>query len=629
MKICKFKSLISIIAAISVIFTILSAAFVVNADEALITVDPVEVGDQSITVHCGATGTKDWFVVSKKGGTYSERLGDYDYCIANGTVTHALKAPIVAGEYEVILLLNDGYTEGGRFGFTVGDLANEPILSKETYYSTEKIEVNWAAVPSTVGWAAVYPKGYTDQNNYCDYISNEEAAFPSGDSSRYNDYTWPLNAGEYTAVFYEGSEGSGYTINKTADFTVVVPTVTVDKTSVYAYHSEKVTITVSGGLTPNTWHRVRLYKANADMSTENSGFGSSGVTFTNENLIGDAAGITTDENGAGSVTETLHQKITEPGVYAYAIMEGWSTKAIAFIEVMDAASVSLSRTSVPCGSNITLALKVTAGAEGLEPNTTYQARLYKAYNGYTGFGNGDVNWSAFIAEGASIKTDENGAAFVLQNAHIKSITEPGKYAYCIMDSQFNTYARAFFEVTDASEPIPEDVPSITLDKTSVTVGSTDELTLSVSNALELGLTSKYYYVRLYSAKSDFGIDDSGFNSNGIDFSSSLGDGNGITLDENGSGSAAQSLHTDKITEPGIYVYALMDGWNTVGSVFFEVTKKPGDVNNDGVIDIRDLINLKKMYEEIIDFDISGDVNGDGALDALDLVELRKILLSLN
>lgn len=627
MKICKFKSLISIIAAISVIFTILSAAFVVSADEALITVDPVEVGDQSITVHCGATGTKDWFVVSKKGGTYSERLGNYDYCIANGTVTHALKAPIVAGEYEVILLLNDGYTEGGRFGFTVGDLANEPIFSKETYYSTEKIEVNWAAVPSTVGWAAVYPKGYTDQYNYCDYISNGDAAFPSGISSRYNGYTWPLDAGEYTAVFYEGN---GYTVNQAIDFTVVVPTITVTNSSVYLNHSTTVKIEVSGGLTPNTWHRVRLYKAKEGMTTENSGFGNYGVTFTNEYLIGDAAGITTDENGAGSATETLHQIITEPGVYAYTIMENWDTKAIAFIEVMDAATVSLSRTSVPCGANITLALKVTAGAEGLEPNTTYQARLYKGYNGYTGFGSGDVNYSAGeIAQGASITTDENGAAFVLQNAHIKSITEPGKYAYCIMDSQFNTYARVFFEVTDASEPIPEDVPSITLDKMSVTVGSTDELTLSVSNALELGLTSKYYYVRLYSAKSDFGIDDSGFNSNGIDFSSSLGDGNGITLDENGSGSAAQSLHTDKITEPGIYVYALMDGWNTVGRVFFEVTKKPGDVNNDGVIDIRDLINLKKMYEEIIDFDISGDVNGDGALDALDLVELRKILLSLN
>ena len=101
------------------------------------------------------------------------------------------------------------------------------------------------------------------------------------------------------------------------------------------------------------------------------------------------------------------------------------------------------------------------------------------------------------------------------------------------------------------------------------------------------------------------------------------------MDENGSGSYTQGIHSTNITEPGIYAYVLMDGWNTVGRVFFEVTEKPGDVNNDGVIDIRDLICLKKMYEEIIDFDISGDVNGDNNLDALDLVELRKILLSLN
>lgn len=148
-----------------------------TAVKELITVDPVKVGDTSVTLNFGETGSKDWFVITRKGGTYSQRLGksghDYDYCVAGGSVTHELNDPITAGEYEVILLLNDGYTEGGRFGFTVGAL----ILNRETYYSSEKIEVNWANVPSSVGWAAVYPKDYTDKYKYCDYIS--KATLPS------------------------------------------------------------------------------------------------------------------------------------------------------------------------------------------------------------------------------------------------------------------------------------------------------------------------------------------------------------------------------------------------------------------------------------------------------------------
>lgn len=627
MKTRKLKSLVSIIAAISLIFTMLSSALAVSAEDALITVEPVEVGATSVTVTCGATEAKDWIIVVRKGGKDNERLSSgYTYCVANDTIEDKLKQPITAGEYEVILYSKDSYIEVGRYGFTVGNLAEEPILAKETYWSTESIVVNWASVPETVGWIGVYPKDYTDKTKYCDYIERDKGIkFPSGVASRYNGYTWPLDTGDYTLVMYEGS---GYTVNSTIDFSLVKPTVTTDKSSVLVCHNDKVTITVSGGLKANKYYNVRLYKAKEGYTPDNSGFGNSGVTYTTPNMIGDATGFTTDENGAGTVTETLHQSVTEPGVYAYTIMDAssnYNTEAIAFIEVKDAATVSLSRTEVPLGANITLALKATAGEQGLEPDTTYKIRLYGAYNGCTGFGSSEVNWDAYKNFEASAKTDVNGVLIARLNGHISKITETGNYAYCIMDSKLDTKARAFFTVTDASNPIPEDVPQITIDKTSITLGSDEELTVTVKNAKELGIESKYYYLRLSKAQDGYTVNDSGFTTGGT--TGPYTDGRGVTLDENGSATAVQTIHNDKITEPGIYAYVLFDGWDTIGRVFFEVKKKPGDVNNDGSINILDLINLKKICEEMIDYNASGDVNGDGQVDSLDLVELRRILLA--
>ena len=54
----------------------------------------------------------------------------------------------------------------------------------------------------------------------------------------------------------------------------------------------------------------------------------------------------------------------------------------------------------------------------------------------------------------------------------------------------------------------------------------------------------------------------------------------------------------------------------------------GDLNYDGIIDIRDLIMLKKSLAKgntIMGKD-PADVNGDGALDQDDLVALKKMLI---
>ena len=59
-------------------------------------------------------------------------------------------------------------------------------------------------------------------------------------------------------------------------------------------------------------------------------------------------------------------------------------------------------------------------------------------------------------------------------------------------------------------------------------------------------------------------------------------------------------------------------------------EKTGDVNGDGVVDIRDLVCLKKYFAAPAKNSIPNDaldVSGDGIINSADLAELRKILLA--
>ena len=58
---------------------------------------------------------------------------------------------------------------------------------------------------------------------------------------------------------------------------------------------------------------------------------------------------------------------------------------------------------------------------------------------------------------------------------------------------------------------------------------------------------------------------------------------------------------------------------------------PGDVNDDGEVDIFDYVRLKKY---IAGFDVTiseanADVNGDGEIDIFDCVRLKKYLAGFN
>ena len=57
----------------------------------------------------------------------------------------------------------------------------------------------------------------------------------------------------------------------------------------------------------------------------------------------------------------------------------------------------------------------------------------------------------------------------------------------------------------------------------------------------------------------------------------------------------------------------------------------GDVNDDGKVDIRDLVRLKKYTAGIEGVEIcknAADLNGDGKYDATDLSQLKILLLNM-
>ncbi len=108
------------------------------------------------------------------------------------------------------------------------------------------------------------------------------------------------------------------------------------------------------------------------------------------------------------------------------------------------------------------------------------------------------------------------------------------------------------------------------------------------------------------------------------------------------GSSWDSATTNAPTEIGKYrvVISVEEGTNYAASAgdiksdswVFEITPHPldstGDVNNDGTVDIRDLVRLEKILSGAETPDTTPDVNGDGEVNADDTVFLKKVLLSL-
>ncbi len=74
---------------------------------------------------------------------------------------------------------------------------------------------------------------------------------------------------------------------------------------------------------------------------------------------------------------------------------------------------------------------------------------------------------------------------------------------------------------------------------------------------------------------------------------------------------------------GVYSFAMPASRATVAVV----ARRPGDVNGDGVVDIRDLVRAKKIMAEGSG-DTAADLDGNGTFDSRDLTQLRKILMGV-
>lgn len=233
---------------------------------------------------------------------------------------------------------NSWDTEARAF-FTVVE-STTAYLEKDVYLVGDSIAPIWDNIPETIGWAGIYPKGYTDTTNYGDYIERSEAetrpAFPSGVQSRYKAFSWPASAGDYTVVFFVGS---GYTVAKEVDISIIKYDVTATPDTYVLGSSVSMELYVEAGLSASKWYATRIYKAQDGFGPADSGFGNAGVLFGSQVGGTNGAGVTTNTEGGATWTETLHNTaITEPGTYVYTIHDtqnSWNTVARVFFTVTE------------------------------------------------------------------------------------------------------------------------------------------------------------------------------------------------------------------------------------------------------------------------------------------------------
>ena len=72
--------------------------------------------------------------------------------------------------------------------------------------------------------------------------------------------------------------------------------------------------------------------------------------------------------------------------------------------------------------------------------------------------------------------------------------------------------------------------------------------------------------------------------------------------------------------------ALIAAWIDEGALPEPDEVLPGDVNDDGVVNILDIVQLANMILSD-DYQESADLNGDGNLNILDVVQLVNIILN--
>ena len=362
------------------------------------------------------------------------------------------------------------------------------------------------------------------------------------------------------------------------------PTITITPNTMAIDEFQAVTITVTGGtggLEANKTYNIRLTKTSAKV--DDSGFGKSGpykYPFADGTTYPTTT-VKTDANGGFTKEVNLHSsKITEIGVYAYCIMDDWSTKAVANFEVtLGKAKVEMSTTEVALGSDETISVTATGGEGGLVGGTWYRTRLYKVTTPKaSGFGvisslDNSYKFSNGLAYVETyIQADSVGGFTKEFDMHTTYVTETGYYVYTLMDNDWNTVLSISFEVVIR--------PTISLSATSVELGKNRPLTLKVTGGKNgkgeiTGLEANHLYkIRL--AKSYNTPEQTGFNSSGL-----AGGYVGeipVTTDENGGFEITLDTHVKGASAIGKYTYAIMDlndnnqYWATKAVANFEIVE---------------------------------------------------------
>lgn len=171
------------------------------------------------------------------------------------------------------------------------------------------------------------------------------------------------------------------------------------------------------------------------------------------------------------------------------------------------------------------------------------------------------------------------------------------------------------------------VYTVTASPAVVELGEHTPITITVSG----GIAKGWYRTRLYKAKS--GTHESGIGNAGVDYQGGYygaADGRGMTIAADGSGKSpsGETLHYS-LTQPGVYAYTIMDKttYHTLARAFITVVDsagyKNGDVNRNGLIDITDLVRMKKIYMNKADNNYLSDLDRNGILELTDIVLLRK------
>lgn len=205
---------------------------------------------ETITVEVinGPGNTKDWIGLYPKGAVPARDnpANAFGYVVDGQVVfDNGLNTP---GEYEAILMENDGYTILARVGFSINAVAGISV-SKSIYGLAEAITVTVMNGPGNAkDWVGLYPKGSIPGNSNPSldwgYVVNNQVVIAGGLPS----------VGEYEAIL---CENDGYNILARVAFSVGtatnMKTINSDQISVYPNPTNGVvTLSQLSGVSSNT-----------------------------------------------------------------------------------------------------------------------------------------------------------------------------------------------------------------------------------------------------------------------------------------------------------------------------------------------------------------------------------------